>query len=126
MISFFCPNCWSNIAESAKVCPDCKIDIAQWISQHDYADQLIIALRHPIPTTPVLAAQILGERREKKAVPALIEVMNETPDAYLAEAAVEALRKIDNAEAIKAVRAARRHRFARVRAKVREALPNAS
>ena len=111
MVSFFCPNCWASVAESTRVCPRCKIDIVQWKSQHDYADELIAALWHPIPTTPVIAAQILGDRREQKAVPALIRVLHETTDAYLAEAVVEALSKIDNVEAAKVVRAACQHHF---------------
>lgn len=92
-------------------------------SQHDYADQLIAALRHPVPTTPIIAAQVLGERREEKAVPALIKTLNSTGDAYLAEAAAEALSKIGSAEAIDAVRTALQHQFVRVRARAREALP---
>ena len=126
MTSFFCPNCWASVAESAKICPHCKIDIAEWKSRHDYVDQLVNALRHPIPTTPVIATQILGDRREQKAVPALIRVLHETNDAYLAEAAVEALNKIDNVEAVKVVRAACQHHFARVRAKARECYPAGS
>jgi hypothetical protein len=53
-------------------------------------------------------------------VPALIRVLHEPNDAYLAEAAVEALGKMDNVEADKAVRAASQHHFARVRTKARE------
>jgi HEAT repeat protein len=122
MTTFFCPKCWAQVAESASVCPQCGIEIAQWKSQHDYTDQLIVALRHPVPTTPVLAAQVLGERREAKAVPALLETLNNTSDAYLAAASAVALDKIGSAEAIDAVRAALHHRFARVRARAREAL----
>jgi HEAT repeat protein len=124
MTTFFCPKCWAQVAESASVCPECGTDIAQWKAEHDYADQLIAALRHPIPTTQVLAAEVLGERREKKAVPALIETLNTTGDAYLAAAAVEALSKIGSAEAIDTVRAALQHRFVGVRARAREGLAN--
>lgn len=120
-MTFFCPKCWAQVAESARVCPQCKADIAEWKSQHDYVDQLIAALRHRVPTTPVLAAQVLGERREKKAVPALIDTLYSTHDAYLAEAAAGALSKIDSADAIDAVRRALRHRFVQVRARAREA-----
>lgn len=124
MTTFFCPNCWAQVVESAGICPQCGIDIAQWNSQHDYADQLIVALRHPVPTTPVIAAQVLGERREEKAVPALIEILNCTGDAYLAEAALEALGKIRGTEAFNAVRAALGHRFVGVRARAREVMSN--
>lgn len=126
MTSFFCPKCWASIAESVRICPTCGTDIAQWKSEHDYGDQLIAALHHPIPTTAVIAAQVLGQRRELKAVPELIKMLNETADFYLAEAVVEALGKVGDTQARNAVHAALRHRFARVRARAGEVLESSS
>jgi len=72
MTIFYCPNCWGEVSEQATTCPHCYEKISERISQADYIDKLIAALRHKEATTPVRAAWILGERREKKAVPALI------------------------------------------------------
>jgi hypothetical protein len=93
MTTFYCPNCWAEIPESATVCPHCYTEISGRISQVDYVDKLIAALRHKEPTTPVRAAWILGERREQKAVPALVKIVKKGKDGFVVESAVEALGK---------------------------------
>ena len=122
MTTFYCPNCWGEIAESAATCPVCYIDISERISQADYTHKLIAALRHKEPTTPVRAAWILGERRERRAVLALTKVVKKGKDAFLVESAVEALGKIGGEAATGAVRAATQHSSLRVRVKARELL----
>jgi HEAT repeat protein len=72
--------------------------------------------------TPVRAAWILGERREQKAVPALIKILRKGKDAFLVESAVEALGKIGGSTASDAIRDAAHHSSLRVRVKARDVL----
>jgi predicted amidophosphoribosyltransferase len=122
MTTFYCPNCWAEVPESGTICPHCHTNISERISQADYTDKLIAALRHKEPMTPVRAAWILGERRERKAVPALTKIVRKAKDAYLVESSVEALGKIGGSAASAAVRAATQHSSLRVRVKARDVL----
>jgi HEAT repeat protein len=122
MTTFYCPNCWRELSEHATICPHCHEDISERISQADYTDKLIAALRHKEPTAPVRAAWVLGERREGKAVAALTKVVRKAKDAFLVESAVEALGKIGGAEATTAVGTATQHPNLRVRVKARDVL----
>jgi HEAT repeat protein len=122
MTTFYCPNCWREVRESATICSHCHTEISEGISQEDYADKLIAALRHKEPMTPVRAAWILGERSEEKAVLALIKIVRKAKDASLVESAVEALGKIGGSAATAAVRAATQHSSLRVRVKARDVL----
>jgi HEAT repeat protein len=120
--TFYCPNCWAEVAERAAICPHCHADISKQISESDYTDKLISALWHKEPMTPVRAAWILGERREKKAVPALAKIVRKAKDAFLVESAVEALGKIGGEAATTAVRTATQYSSLRVRVRAREVL----
>ena len=122
MTTFYCTNCWTEVPASAAICPHCHTEILERISQADYADKLISALRHREPMTPVRAAWILGERREQKATPALAKIVRKAKDAFLVESAVEALGKIGGSAASDVVRAATRHSSLRVRVKARDVL----
>jgi HEAT repeat protein len=122
MTTFYCPNCWAEVSEQATTCPHCYENISERISQTDYIDKLIAALRHNEPTTPVRAAWILGERREQKAVSALAKIVKKASDAFLVESAVEALGKIGGSAATAAVRPAAHHSSLRVRVKARNVL----
>ena len=122
MTTFYCPHCWRQVLESATICPHCHTNISERITEADYTDKLIAALRHREPTTPVRAAWVLGERREGKAVAALTKVLRKAKDALLVETAVEALGKIGGTEATMAVRAATQHPTLRVRVKARDVL----
>jgi HEAT repeat protein len=122
MVTFYCPNCWAEVSEHATLCPHCYADISERISQANYIDKLIAALRHKEPTTPVRAAWILGERREQKAVAPLAKIVKKASDASLVESAVEALGKIGGNAATAAVRPAAHHSSLRVRVKARDVL----
>ena len=122
MTTFYCPNCWHEVSEQATICPHCHADISERISQANYTDKLIAALRHKEPTTPVRAAWILGERHEQKAVPALAKIVKKAKDAFVVESAVEALGKIGGSAATAAVRSATQHSSLRVRVKARDVL----
>jgi HEAT repeat protein len=122
MTTFYCPNCWREVSEQATICPHCHTNISERISQADYTDKLIAALRHKEPMTPVRAVWILGERREEKAVPALTKIVKKAKDGFLVESAVEALGKIGGDAATAAVRSATQNPSLRVRVKARDVL----
>jgi HEAT repeat protein len=107
--TFYCPNCWTEVSEQATTCPYCYEDISERISEANYIDKLI-------------AAWILGELREARAMPTLIKIARKANDAFLVESAVEALGKIGGDAATTAVRAATQHSSLRVRVKVRDVL----
>ncbi len=122
MTTFYCPNCWREVSESATICSHCHTNISERISQTDYTGKLIAALQHKEPMTPVRAAWILGQRREQEAVPALTKIVRKAKDAFLVESAVEALGKIGGSTASDAIRAAAHHSSLRVRVKARDVL----
>lgn len=98
--AIFCPACWERVAAAVQVCPACGVDIPLHLSRTDYGAQLIATLRHPDAGRRLMAAWILGERRESRAVPALRTiVMNEKRDVYMAKAAAVALARIGGLDA---------------------------
>ena len=98
--TFFCPACWERVEEATRVCPACGVDILLYLSVNDYGAQLINALRHPDPGRRLLAAWILGERHEQRAVPALRTILlTEKRDVYMAKAAAVALARIGGVDA---------------------------
>lgn len=94
MTVFYCVECWREMPPEATICPVCGADVERLSSERSYIQKLIAALKHPEPETPVRAAWLLGQLRATEAVPALMRVVQESPDPYLVEAAVEALGQI--------------------------------
>jgi HEAT repeat protein len=84
------------------------------------------ALHHPEPTTPVRAAWILGQLRERKAVEPLCRLVREANDAFVVQSAVEALGKIGEAEALETLQWATQHPSPPVRGKAMWALEQLS
>lgn len=115
MTKYFCTQCWLEVAETATVCPHCGDDMAARRTGTDYVDKLITALRCPEPTTPIRAAWILGKRHEQRAVGVLREIARQTVDAFIVEAAIEALGKIGGPAARETLCQAAHHRSVRVR-----------
>ena len=106
--TFFCPACWEQIPECATTCPACGIDIVRFLAETDFGAQLINTLRHPDARRRLMAAWILGERREQRAISALRGLaLTEVRDVYLAKASVDALAKIGGADAIGILQLAR-------------------
>jgi len=121
-MTFYCTHCWREVQQTATVCPHCGDDIAARQAHADYTDKLIGALHHPEPTTPIRAAWILGQRRERKAVAPLCELARESNDAFIAESAVNALGAIGDARARDTLRWAANCSQPRLRAAAREVL----
>jgi HEAT repeat protein len=80
----------------------CGADLES-LDKRGFSEKLISALRHPEPLTAVRAVWILGQIKEKAAVPQLIEVLSLSPDPYMQEAAALALGKIGDDKAVDAL-----------------------
>ncbi len=115
MATFYCANCWGEVPEKEIICPRCGDDIAARQARSDFVDKLIAALHHPEPMTPVRAAWILGQRRERRAVQPLVQIVREAEDLFLADAAVEALGRIGDPVALATLREVAHHPSARLR-----------
>lgn len=97
----FCPACWERLAQDAAQCPACGTDIAHYLAETDYGAQLIEAVTGNDARRRLMAASILGERRESRAIPALRGVvLRERHDPHISKAAVEALIKIGGQDVI--------------------------
>jgi HEAT repeat protein len=99
-MTYFCPQCWKEIAEDLSICPHCGAD--QLVLRNEsFVRKLVRALRHPEPETPIRAASILGQLRAVKAIPELAQVMKTSHDPYIAAACAKALEAIGTVEAIR-------------------------
>ncbi|MFN3409635.1 MAG: SUMF1/EgtB/PvdO family nonheme iron enzyme [Limisphaerales bacterium] len=121
-MTFFCTHCWREVPEAATVCPHCGDDIAARQAGRDYTDKLIAALHHPEATTPIRAAWLLGQRRERKAVAPLCALVRETKDPFLAVQAIHALGAIGDPRARTTLEWAASGPAPRLRAEAHEAL----
>ncbi len=97
---FYCPGCWSEFEEDLQVCPHCGLDIYQFWKSKDWVEKLVNALHHPEPSTPLRAAWLLGRLRDPRCVSALMEIVKETKDIYLARTAIRALGEIGGSEVV--------------------------
>jgi len=92
---FFCPSCWRDFwNENSDVCPVCHYDIRGHDGK-DYVAKLLNALNHPAGDIQHWAMMILGQRREKRAIPYLDKIAKESKDPSLKRAAAEALKRIN-------------------------------
>ena len=122
MRAFYCPACFAEVEEHTERCPHCGVPIGEFLARTSYVERLIRALDHPEPETPLRAAAILGRRRQREAIPALVAKVEETSDPYLAAACVEALSRIGGEEARAAVKGFAEDRRFIVRAAARKGL----
>ncbi len=98
MTIYYCPACHAENQMGDSTCHRCGAMLDT--SGQDYVSKLISALDHPEPETPVRAAWILGELKEKRAVEALERVLSEGGrDPFLLASAAEALGKIGDPSA---------------------------
>jgi HEAT repeat protein len=96
---YFCWSCYGQVTQPSGRCPHCGGEISP-PRQADYAERLIWALRHPLAQVRLSAVEVLGRRREPRAVPPLRDlVQSQGADPYLAAAALAALVRIQGTEA---------------------------
>lgn len=97
MTTVYCTHCWATYPYGATVCARCGAALQPHTT---YVAGLIAALRHPEPSTPVRAANVLGLLRAREAAGALRAVLSQSEDPYLLQAAARALGAIGDREAI--------------------------
>lgn len=94
---FFCPNCWSQVREEEKTCPECQEEVEP-LDQIGYFDKLTRALHHPVAATRMRAACILGEIGDKRGIKPLADLIDqawETENLFFLREIAIALGKID-------------------------------
>lgn len=97
----FCPECWAELpAGEETICPTCGASLTE---ERDFFEKLLRALRHPERTRVATAATILGQLRDPRAVPALIETALHARDFGVQEAAVRSLGRLGDPRAIPAL-----------------------
>jgi HEAT repeat protein len=121
VITAYCPACWSEVAAGAVRCGACGADLER-LDAAGFDEKLVRALRHPEPATRLRAVLILGRRRTRSAVPALVGRWREGADPYLAAEIVKALARIGGQAATAALREVATDPSVVVRAAAREIL----
>jgi HEAT repeat protein len=96
--TWFCPQCWSEIARGEKTCPRCGAGL-EALDSASYESKLIQALEHRMADRRLIAAHVLGQIGLSSAVPALIKLAERGDDPYRAAEAVSALARIGGPEA---------------------------
>jgi predicted amidophosphoribosyltransferase len=76
----YCPTCWAENAYEANVCTRCGVSLDE--TGKDFTGRLIDAIGHPEPTRAVIATEILGRLREKRAVEPLLARLAASPTAW--------------------------------------------
>ena len=89
-------------------------------------EKLILALKHPEKETPIRVAWLLGQLKDARAVPELINLIKTSEDVYLAREAVTALGEIDTSEAREFLSTIRGHPAKMVRDEVQKILSRVS
>jgi len=99
-MTYYCPHCWAVVSSGAQKCPRCGASIDD--SEADIVQKYISALRHPLAATRLRAAWMLGRMREKRAVPALLDIVaaRGDHDPYLLSVAVKSLGRIGDKRAV--------------------------
>lgn len=108
MPTFFCPNCWNTLVESAAECPHCRFNLSE-AAQRSYEERLIAALRHRVPEYRVTAAQILGRRGCAAALPEFRRILETEHDLCLLKTVLRALEDIEEPLSAELIQAATRH-----------------
>ncbi len=93
-VAHYCWHCYAENAQPSGACAKCGREVGAPRGA-DYVQMLLWSLRHPVVDQRMIAAQVLGERREVRARSALRELALGRADPYLAATALTALLEID-------------------------------
>jgi len=101
MVTYYCTNCWAEVAPVACTCPECGRPVED--AQANLTDKYVAALRHPQPETRLRAAWMLGRMRAASAVPALLALVEAKSDydPYVLSAALKSLGQIGDRRAVR-------------------------
>jgi len=119
----YCSECWSENQYGESKCRSCGTKLIP-VPEKNFVDKLITALRHPEPTTPIRAAWILGQRKEKLAVQPLLDLVKTSTDPYILSAVVNALGQIGDSSVIDTLEQLLDTTFLKVRLEIIKALRN--
>jgi hypothetical protein len=89
----YCRSCYSPGDQPIGRCRRCGGRI-EAPPETNYADRLVWALEHPLAERRMVAAQMLGRRREARATDRLYRLARSRHDPYLAATALRALMSI--------------------------------
>jgi HEAT repeat protein len=94
-----CSNCWAENLIGATVCDRCGTPLSE-IEPISYDQKLIRALHHPIPEMREMAAILLGQRRNRDALPVLLSSLLEETDIGMLCAIIQALAQLEDCRAV--------------------------
>ena len=98
--TFFCPQCFTKVAESTEICPHCHTNIKSYLRDVPYLKRLIHALGHPESEARMSAVIALGGLAAPEAASPLIDLITFWPsDVVQGEQAIKALVQIDTEQA---------------------------
>jgi len=81
-MTHFCPNCWKTVDVDVDKCPSCGFQLADYDAA-SYERKLLLALKHPVRENRLLAVQVLGRIRSRRAVAAFGRLLRAEGDYYL-------------------------------------------
>src|SRR6266516_3072772 len=95
----YCPNCWAENTIDATVCERCSTSLSE-TEPIFYDQKLMRALHHPVPETREMAAMLLGQRRDRHALPVLMSCLLEETDIGVLCAISQALAQLGDCQAV--------------------------
>ncbi len=96
----YCPQCYNANPADAAFCERCGASLARKEGE-SFTEGLLWGLKHPEPTVAPRVANILGERGERSAIPALCEaIRSKWNDPLFLKEAARALGKLKAQEAV--------------------------
>ncbi len=119
-LSVFCSKCLAENSIKRKICIKCGATLFE--DDKTYVEKLIQALNHPVPSTVINTAWVLGRRKEASAVTQLIHLIENNDDMGVISAAVETLGEIADPRAVPMFSRLIEHSYLEVRLKTVEAL----
>ena len=111
---FFCPHCWKEINAQADQCPYCAYNLKEY-KNLSFEEKLINALGHPVRENRMMAIQVLGELRSRKALPVFASILETEEDFYVIREIMLALEKIGGAESKKMLLCLKTHKSKLIR-----------
>ena len=95
----FCSNCWAENRIDATICEHCGRPLSE-IEPVSYDQKLIRALHHSLPEMREMAAILLGQRRNRDALPVLLSSLLEETDIGMLCAIIQALAQLEDCRAV--------------------------
>jgi HEAT repeat protein len=98
----YCSTCWAVNLLGANVCDQCGASLSE-TEAILYDQKLMRALHHPVPDAREMAARLLGQRRDRQALPVLMARLLEETDTGVLCAIGQALGQLGDCRAVAAL-----------------------